>query len=255
MRNFWGGITAAVLVALAGSFATTQAQQGKQPQPVLMECGAHGGTEILCGTRSPEDVALDLHDDYLQQALDEQTRLRGQLAQLRRRFGGSLILASVSRIIIPARQPHFDTGDFPNQAIAHNFSGLWEGRNGALPGAGLPDSFVAANRPDDSLLFSDGAGKRLLLAQGIGEPCEVLWRAGRNRQGQKFGDVIAVELLHFAAQGGEAAARGFDQQQKLAGLFISGTGRGARSRRVPGGVRRQFGRRASRARRRDDRPW
>jgi hypothetical protein len=45
-------IVAGVLAA-GGAFA-----QGRAPQPVLMECGVHGDTEILCGTRSPEDLEL-----------------------------------------------------------------------------------------------------------------------------------------------------------------------------------------------------
>ncbi len=65
MRIVWGGVTAAVLVALGGGFVAAQAQQGKQPQPVLMDCGAHGATEILCGTRSPEDVELTPDNKYL----------------------------------------------------------------------------------------------------------------------------------------------------------------------------------------------
>src|SRR5580698_6750313 len=65
MRNVWGGIAAAVLVAQAGGFSAARAQQGKQPQPVLMDCGVHGGTEILCGTRSPEDVELTPDNKFL----------------------------------------------------------------------------------------------------------------------------------------------------------------------------------------------
>ena len=47
-------LCALVWMSLAG---TTQAQQGSPPPPPpLMECGTHGEVEILCGTRSPEDL-------------------------------------------------------------------------------------------------------------------------------------------------------------------------------------------------------
>ena len=44
------------VIALAGSIAFAQ---GKGPQlPPLMECGVHGDIDIICGTRSPEDLEL-----------------------------------------------------------------------------------------------------------------------------------------------------------------------------------------------------
>jgi SMP-30/Gluconolactonase/LRE-like region len=51
----------AVLVLLAGaalaSFAHAQGKGGP-PAPPLMECGVHGDIDIICGTRSPEDLEL-----------------------------------------------------------------------------------------------------------------------------------------------------------------------------------------------------
>ena len=50
---------APTLALLAALSALAPAQQkGKQPPPVLTECGAHGDLEIICGTRSPEDLEL-----------------------------------------------------------------------------------------------------------------------------------------------------------------------------------------------------
>jgi len=51
----------AVVVALAGVVLAGLAEaQGKggPPAPPLMECGVHGDIDILCGTRSPEDLEL-----------------------------------------------------------------------------------------------------------------------------------------------------------------------------------------------------
>jgi hypothetical protein len=51
----------AVLVVLAGVVLAGLAQaQGKggPPAPPLMACGVHGDIDILCGTRSPEDLEL-----------------------------------------------------------------------------------------------------------------------------------------------------------------------------------------------------
>jgi hypothetical protein len=48
-----------VLVLLTGLAlaSLTQAQgRGGAPQPALMECGVHGDIDIICGTRSPEDL-------------------------------------------------------------------------------------------------------------------------------------------------------------------------------------------------------
>ncbi|MGH9646695.1 MAG: hypothetical protein ACRD4E_07765, partial [Bryobacteraceae bacterium] len=51
----------ALLVLLAGaalaSFAQAQGKGGP-PAPPLMECGVHGDIDIICGTRSPEDLEL-----------------------------------------------------------------------------------------------------------------------------------------------------------------------------------------------------
>ena len=53
----------AILIAVAG---LASAQRGPQaPQPALMECGTHGDVEILCGTRSPEDLELTPDGKYL----------------------------------------------------------------------------------------------------------------------------------------------------------------------------------------------
>jgi hypothetical protein len=50
-------------VALAG---VTQAQPSGQPAlPPLLECGIHGDIEILCGTRSPEDLELTPDGKFL----------------------------------------------------------------------------------------------------------------------------------------------------------------------------------------------
>jgi hypothetical protein len=56
---------AAVLTLGLATAQAQQAKQAKQPQPVLMECGAHGSIEILCGTRSPEDVEQTPDNKYL----------------------------------------------------------------------------------------------------------------------------------------------------------------------------------------------
>ena len=49
-------VLAVVLVAYPG--AAHAQQRGQGPQRVLMECGTHGDVEIICGTRSPEDLEL-----------------------------------------------------------------------------------------------------------------------------------------------------------------------------------------------------
>ena len=47
-------------IALAGVLCAQAQPQGRggPPQPALMECGVHGDMEILCGTRSPEDLEM-----------------------------------------------------------------------------------------------------------------------------------------------------------------------------------------------------
>ena len=42
---------------IAASIALAQGKGGP-PAPPLMECGVHGDIDILCGTRSPEDLEL-----------------------------------------------------------------------------------------------------------------------------------------------------------------------------------------------------
>jgi hypothetical protein len=56
--------------ALAALPGVMRAQPNGPPTPPpparpLMECGAHGGVEILCGTRSPEDLELTPDGKYL----------------------------------------------------------------------------------------------------------------------------------------------------------------------------------------------
>ena len=51
----------AVLALLAGGVLASLAHaqgRGGPPQPALMECGGHGDVDIICGTRSPEDLEL-----------------------------------------------------------------------------------------------------------------------------------------------------------------------------------------------------
>lgn len=52
------------ICAMAG-LAQQRGPQTKQPAPPLMDCGAHGDTEIICGTRSPEDLELTPDNKYL----------------------------------------------------------------------------------------------------------------------------------------------------------------------------------------------
>ena len=55
-----------LMAALA--FASAAAAQDKGPQstaPPLMACGVHGDIEVLCGTRSPEDLELTPDGKYL----------------------------------------------------------------------------------------------------------------------------------------------------------------------------------------------
>ncbi len=53
-----------IVLALAG---VTRAQQPPPPPagPPLMACGVHGDIEVLCGTRSPEDLELTPDGKYL----------------------------------------------------------------------------------------------------------------------------------------------------------------------------------------------
>jgi hypothetical protein len=52
---------------ICGTLGTVCAQpRGPQaPAPALMECGAHGDTDIICGTRSPEDLELTPDNKFL----------------------------------------------------------------------------------------------------------------------------------------------------------------------------------------------
>ena len=60
MRTVLSGL---ILVSLAG---VVHAQRGPAPpQPPLAACGAHGDAEILCGTRSPEDLEATPDGKYL----------------------------------------------------------------------------------------------------------------------------------------------------------------------------------------------
>ena len=53
-----------IVLALAGIGAAQQ--PGTQPAaPALMACGVHGDIEVLCGTRSPEDLELTPDGKYL----------------------------------------------------------------------------------------------------------------------------------------------------------------------------------------------
>jgi SMP-30/Gluconolactonase/LRE-like region len=56
-----------ILIAAASvAYAQQPASRGPQPpQPALMDCGTHGGVEILCGTHSPEDLELTPDGKYL----------------------------------------------------------------------------------------------------------------------------------------------------------------------------------------------
>ncbi len=70
-------MTPALMLAAIASVALAQGQgqgQGQAkapsstkapPPPPLMECGAHGDIEILCGTRSPEDLELTPDGKFL----------------------------------------------------------------------------------------------------------------------------------------------------------------------------------------------
>ena len=53
--------------ALAGVLQSQAQAQGRggPPAPALMSCGVHGDVEILCGTRSPEDLELTPDGKYL----------------------------------------------------------------------------------------------------------------------------------------------------------------------------------------------
>lgn len=56
----------ACLIALAlGGTSRAQEVGAKAALPPLMECGVHGDIEILCGTRSPEDLELAPDGKYL----------------------------------------------------------------------------------------------------------------------------------------------------------------------------------------------
>ena len=54
----------AMLLAAVGSVAFAQGKGGP-PQPPLLECGVHGDIDIICGTRSPEDLELTPDGKYI----------------------------------------------------------------------------------------------------------------------------------------------------------------------------------------------
>jgi hypothetical protein len=54
-----------IIPLLALSFIVAAQPKGGPPQPPLMACGAHGDVEILCGTRSPEDLELTPDGKFL----------------------------------------------------------------------------------------------------------------------------------------------------------------------------------------------
>jgi hypothetical protein len=54
-----------IIALLALSFVVGAQPKGGPPQPPLMECGVHGDIEILCGTRSPEDLELTPDGKFL----------------------------------------------------------------------------------------------------------------------------------------------------------------------------------------------
>ncbi len=53
-----------IVLALAGT-AGAQQPPAQPPAPPLMSCGVHGDIEVLCGTRSPEDLELTPDGKYL----------------------------------------------------------------------------------------------------------------------------------------------------------------------------------------------
>ena len=57
------------LLELAGlaflSVAQAQPRGSEQPLPPLVECGTHDELEILCGTRSPEDLEMTPDGKFL----------------------------------------------------------------------------------------------------------------------------------------------------------------------------------------------
>jgi hypothetical protein len=92
------------LLALAG-FAFAQ-QGGPPPQPSLMECGAHGDAEIICGARSPED---------LERTPDGKSLIVSQMVNPRNGPGAGLVLfdlAKKSFTKLPVSvEPRKDWGD------------------------------------------------------------------------------------------------------------------------------------------------
>jgi hypothetical protein len=60
-------LTLPLLTVAGAALAAVAHAQGRAPQqqPPLMECGTHGGLEVLCGTRSPEDLELTPDGKYL----------------------------------------------------------------------------------------------------------------------------------------------------------------------------------------------
>src|SRR5437588_6883137 len=60
-----GFMKLASLPLTIGLAAFAQQKGPQPPAPPLMECGTHGDLEILCGTRSPEDLELTPDGKFL----------------------------------------------------------------------------------------------------------------------------------------------------------------------------------------------
>jgi hypothetical protein len=54
-----------LIAFILGNFTGAQQPASQSTAPPLMTCGAHGDIEILCGTRSPEDLELTPDGKYL----------------------------------------------------------------------------------------------------------------------------------------------------------------------------------------------
>src|SRR5271155_233241 len=53
------------IIAFSLFMAAAAAQEKGPPAPPLAACGVHGDIEVLCGTRSPEDLELTPDGKYL----------------------------------------------------------------------------------------------------------------------------------------------------------------------------------------------
>jgi hypothetical protein len=106
-----------------------QAQPQKQPPaPPLLECGSHPGIEIICGTRSPEDLELTPDGKYL---------LLGQF--VRNSPDAAMVLLDLAQKtysrITPTSEPRKDWGDAscpgPVAALAPHGISLSKRKGGA----------------------------------------------------------------------------------------------------------------------------